>query len=108
MDIEKLTYNQLTDAISKHNDDNKVTTQFGDDKPLSCVIVFKNESWPGNEYSLESRSYRFRSDNKHFVKGMLGRSIFADSIDGSDRGVRLDCYLGDWIVDYCYIERQSA
>ena len=45
----------------------------------------------------------FRSDNKYFVSNMGGNSIFADSLDGADVGVRLDWYLNDWKIEYCYI-----
>lgn len=103
--MEKLTYEQLLDRIRLHNAENSIRSQYSDPNPLNCVIVFKNESWPmrTKEYSLESRSYGFRSDEKHFLPDMGGNSIFADSLDGSDRNVRLDHYLGDWKIDYCYI-----
>jgi hypothetical protein len=68
--------------------------------------VFKNESWPQRkeDYPLESRSYEFRSDEKYFLPEMGGNSIFATSLDGSDRNVRLDHYLHMWKVDYCYLK----
>ena len=103
--IKKLTYKELLELIHKHNALNKVERQFEDKNALQCVIVFKNESWPHRRmnYSLKSRSYRFRSDNKRFISGMGGNSIFAECLDGSDEFVRLDYYLGDWKIDYCYI-----
>lgn len=109
--MEKLTLNQLFDRLVKHNEANNITTQFGDPKPLYGVIVFKNETfenepnYPEGGYSLESLSYKFRSDNKRFIGWMSGNSIFAESLDGSDR-CRLDyCLFGEkpWQVDYCYI-----
>lgn len=102
--MTKLTYSQLLEKIHEHNDKNQVKTQFSDKHPLNCVIVFKEETWPGTNFSLEARSYRFRSDNKRFLPDMIGNSIFADALDGSDDGVRLDWYIPDWIIDYCYIK----
>lgn len=104
--MNKLTLSQLFDAIREHNLDHSVKSQYSDPNPLNCVIVFKNESWPNRavDYSLRSRSYTFRSDEKYFLPEMGGNSIFADSLDGSDRGVRLDRYLPMWKVDYCYFE----
>ena len=57
----------------------------------------------GKEYPLESRSYEFRSDEKYFLSGTGGSSIFATSMDKSDVDVRLDLYLNKWKVDYCYL-----
>lgn len=104
--IEKLTLKELLEEIHKHNALHHVTSQYGDKNPLTCVIVFKNESWPKRkrDYTVEERSYEFRSDNKRFVPGMGGNSIFASCLDGSDDLIRLDYYLGDWVVDYCYIK----
>ena len=109
--MEKLTYDQLFKRFYEHNDANNITTQFGDPKPLWGVVVFKDETFKGSEnypeggYSLESRSYRFRSDNKRFIGWMMGNSIFAKSLDGSDE-YRLDYAIFEdhWQVDYCYIE----
>ncbi len=99
----KLGLNQMFDVIKEHNIEHSVKSQYSDLNPLNCVIVFKNESWPRKEYPLESRSYEFRSDEKYFISGMGGSSIFASSLDKSDINVRLDRYLHKWKVDYCYL-----
>lgn len=111
--MNKLTWSELVKAIDAHNNDYCINRQYEDEKPLSCVVVIKNSSF-AKEYPLESRSYRFRSDNKFFLPMMMGRSIFADALDGTDDGVRLDWYLfGDdkdscWEIEYCYIEDGGA
>ena len=51
----------------------------------------------------EPGDYEFTSDNKYFLGNMSGNSIYADCLDGKDLGVRLDWYLGQWEIDYCYI-----
>lgn len=98
-----MTYTELVKKIREHNEGLSVR-QFGDKDALTCVVVFKESNWPDKNYSLESRSYCFRSDNKRFLPHMLGNSIFAGSLDGSDENVRLDYYLGEWEIDYCYIK----
>ena len=105
--MKKLTKDQLFSIIQKHNKERNVRGQFEDFKALVCVIVFKKENWPDKNYSLKSRSYSFRSDNKCFVPCMGGYSCFAGSLDGSDAGIRLEQYWGKWSVDYCYIENEE-
>lgn len=102
--MEKLTLSQLFSAFRKHNEDNHITSQFEDPHALKGVIVFSEKNWPQNKFPLESRSYAFSSDNKYFISGMCGNSIYAETLDKTDRGVRLDWYLNDWkYIDYCYI-----
>jgi hypothetical protein len=103
--MEKLTLAQLIDIVKEHNADHNIRQQYQDNAPLICVVVFKNDSWPtrNEDYSLESRSYEFRSDEKYFLPSMGGCSLFANSLDGTDRNVRLERYLFQWKVDYCYV-----
>lgn len=101
-----MNFSELLTKISEHNAENHITRQFEDKKPLQCCITFSQESFT-KEYPVESRTYRFRSDNKRFLPNMIGSSIFAESIDGTDKGVRLDWYLygeGAWKIENCYIE----
>ena len=75
---------------------------------LTAHIIFTEDSF-AKEYPLLSRTYRFSSDNKAFRPNMGGCSIFADCLDGTDQGVRLDWHMADegnsggWKVDTCYI-----
>lgn len=103
--MTKLTLEQLFKAISEHNEKHNVTQQFKDEHALTCVIVFSQSNWPEKTFSEESRSYAFRSDNKYFIPEMRGNSIFAESLDKSDKGIRLDWYLREWKhIEYCYIK----
>lgn len=103
--MKKLSWQELVKIIHEHNKQNQVERQFEDKKPLNCVVVFKDcqKDWGGKSYPLESRSYRFTSDNKRFISGLCGNSIFAESIDKTE-SIRLDWYLGNWEIDYCYLE----
>ena len=104
--MEKITFSKLCDLFYKHNEENNVTSQFEDKNALWGVVVFKDEG-TNKGYSLESRSYRFSSDNKYFISGMYGNSIFASNLDNTDLEIRLDRYLGEWEIDYCYIEEKE-
>lgn len=104
MEHKHITFGQLCSAFYKHNEDTNVTSQFDDKNALTGVVVFKDEG-ANKGFSLESRSYRFSSDNKFFISGMGGNSIFARNLDNTD-DIRLDWYLGNWEIDYCYIENE--
>ena len=101
--MEKLTWQELQQKIKKHNEKFGVNYQYEDDNYLNCVIVFDKSSFV-KDYDLKQRSYRFRSDEKYFIPNMIGSSIFADSLDGMDQGIRLDWFLNAWTIEYCYIE----
>jgi len=94
--MEKITFEQLRN-LGYENKWEKV------------VIVFTENSFK-KIYPLESRSYEVTSNEKAFVKGMIGFSIFANCFDGTDKGVNLVNYMfycdnaaDNWKVDYCYI-----
>lgn len=101
--MKKLTYAELTKLFRSHEANHP-------DEHLTGYIVFTEDSWPC-QYTLESRTYAVSSDNKAFVPGMGGYSIYGSSIDGSDPLVRLERYMAaehggkdGWKVDYCYID----
>lgn len=75
---------------------------------LTGYIVFSQDSFT-EPYSLKSRTYVVSSDNKAFQPSMGGYSIYADSLDGTDRNVRIEQYMSDerggkdgWKVERCY------
>lgn len=100
--MKKLTFTEVCALCEKHNQNNNIKHQFEDKNPLVFVAVVDNKSF-NTEYPLESRSYSFRSDNKYFLDGKLGNSIFSSSLDNSDPFVRLDWYLVDWTFEYFYL-----
>ena len=68
----------------------------------SVGYAVRNQTKRGGKRGKE-KSYAFRSDEKYFLPSMGGNSIFASALAGIDRGIRLDWYLGEWKIDYCYI-----
>lgn len=57
-------------------------------------IVFTDDSFD-KPYTEEQRTYVVSSNNKAFIEGMGGYSIYASSLDGSDKCVRLEAYMAD-------------
>ena len=83
------------------------------DGHVTGYIVFSQDSFT-KPYSLESRTYVVSSDNKAFQPNKGGYSIFAEALDGTDRGVRLEQYMADefggkdgWKVERCYMKDDS-
>ena len=79
------------------------------DHHLTGCIVFTEDSF-SKAYPLESRTYWVSSNNKAFIPGMGGYSIYGSSLDGLDPCVRLELYMAaehggkdGWKVDYCYL-----
>ena len=99
-----MTLQEVVTMFHNHNEKRDVS-QFADCERLTAVVVFKQGPWFKAEYTEEQRSYAFSSDNKYFIPGMGGNSIYADCLDGSEYGVRLDWYFGKWEVDYCYLKK---
>lgn len=92
-----MTFSEFCRAMSKAN---------ADGKRLTGVIVFAKGSF-AQEYTEQERSYRVSSMAKYFRKGMLGRALPGDCLDGKDLGVRLDYYMKGsprWRVEKAYIE----
>lgn len=102
--MKKITFSELVEAFQKHNKENNVAHQFADNNSLIGVIVFKNGPWFMEELPEVERTYSFSSSNKYFIAGMGGNSLFADCLDNTELGVRLDAYLSKWEIDYCYIK----
>lgn len=80
-----------------------------DGKHLHGHIVFSEDSWP-HPYSEVERTYWVSSDNKAFIPGMGGYSIYGSSLDGSDLCTRLEGYMAvehggekGWQVEKCYL-----
>ena len=100
----KLTYAELESKMRAFNEAHNIKSK-GVGNTLRAVIVFTEDSFK-KIYPLESRSYQVTNHNKAWIAGMCSNSIFGDSLDLTDLGVRLDWYMygeDKWKVDYCYI-----
>jgi len=105
--MEKITYAELAAAFREH--ERTRTPETGDH--LHGAIVFTEDSFL-KPYPLEARTYLVSSNNKAFIPGMGGYSIYADAADGSDPCVRLERYMAEehggengWKVEYCYLTK---
>ena len=79
MKEEKFSYKELVTMLRKFNAENEVTVQ-GSGKEIRGVVVFKQSNFT-KEYSLEARSYVISSDNKAFIPGQCGYSIFGFALE---------------------------
>ena len=106
--MQKLSWHEATEYLRSFNREHNIRSK-GNEEKAYIVAVITEDSF-SEEYPLESRSYLVSSDNKAFIDGMGGYSIFASSLDKTDPCVRLEQYLeaegnkGGWKVDYCYIK----
>ena len=104
--MEKLTWSEVTDKMWKFNKDNDIKTKGYKGPTLEAVVVFTGKGMNRDDYTEVQRSYQFSNHNKAFLPNMISNSIFADCLDGTEHGVRLDWYIHEWEVDYCYIVEQ--
>ena len=107
--MEKMTWKEAKSRLREFNKTHGITTKDPDQPLMVMAVVFKPESF-NMEYTLEGRTYLTSNLNKAFLPDMGGYSIFANCLDGTDPGVRLEQYIseeggrfGRWVVDYCYI-----
>ena len=109
--MEQMNWHEAAHYMREYNRKINNRTKGTTDKRCVMVAVISEDSFT-QEYTLEERSYEFTNDNKAFIDGMGGYSIFASSLDGSDH-VRLEQYLKDegikdgWKVDYVYIKSED-
>ena len=85
----------------------------GTGRHMLGYIVFTEDSFT-EPYTEEQRTYVVSSDNKAFKPNMGGYSIYASSLDGVDKMVRLEAYMAaehggknGWKVERCYTEVQT-
>lgn len=98
-----MTYSEFTRIMrDQNNKDLK--------RNLKGRVVITEDSFK-EKYSLEARTYAVSNDNKAFISGMGGYSIYAGSCDtpSSDHCCRLEAYLkyehggeNGWEVEECY------
>lgn len=93
--MKKMTFAELFKLFTEHETTNPK-------EHLKAGIVYTKDSFT-KPYPLKSRTYVISSDNKRFQPGKIGNSIFGSCLDGTDQGVRLDLYFGEWKVEYCYL-----
>ena len=97
-------------AIHQKVEDNNIRNNIKNNNKVKKKIIFNYTNQ--REYSEESRSYEFRSDNKTF-RNCCSNSLYASCLDGTDQGVRLDYYMEyygnkpGWKVDYCYLVEEE-
>ena len=101
----EMSYQQLKAHLRQAEKDRSHTVGY---------IVFTADSFD-KSYTEEERTYVVGSNNKAFIEGMGGYSIYASSLDGSDKNVRLEAYMADeyggdngWKIEKCYVKDESS
>ena len=103
MNKERMTWSELCDYIHAYNDRNQNEYNHVK-KHLVAAVVFSNDtpSWNRHDFSLEERTYTFGNAEKYWYGNLCGSSLF--STCPAERGlVRIDWYIHEWKVEYCYI-----
>ena len=102
----QMTYEQIKEVFYNTEKMNKC---YGINVHFEAEITFTQDSFT-KEYSEEARTYVISSNNKAFIPGMGGYSIYGSSLDGSDKGVRLEQYMADekggkdgWKIEKAFI-----
>ena len=99
---KKMTFEELRNYFIEHNKTHDWTRDI-----LKAIVVFTPDSFD-REYSVESRTYEFKSDQKTF-RDCCSNSLYASCIDGTDPFVRLDWYMeyygnkDGFKVESCYL-----
>ncbi len=75
---------------------------------LTGYIIFTPDSFL-DPYSEKSRTYCVSSNNKAYIAGMGGYSIYGSCLDGTDPCLRLEAYMANekggsegWKIERCY------
>lgn len=108
--LEKYGTKRIMNALNENENNHISFSEFNEimwdareaGKLAVGVIVFKKDNWK-TEYSLESRSYRVNNMDNYFDKDKISQAWWASNLDGTDNNIRLDYYINDWKIDYCYI-----
>jgi len=101
-----MTYSELKQKLREHNE-NKPQGEGYHENVLTAEVTFTEDSF-SKPFSHIERTYRFTSNNKAFIPGMGGYSIFADCLDGIDKTVRIEQYMAaekggkdGWKIESC-------
>ena len=91
--MKKITFEEFSKRMREHNKSAEAST------PIFGYVVFKNSCFTKTTHSIEERTYKVSSDNKHFKDDALSFSIFGKcEVDGDVQKF----YSGE-CVEYCLI-----
>ena len=104
--ITDLSYSEMTGKFYE-------AERSGSGEHLTGYIVFSQDSFK-EPYNEAARTYVVSSNNKAFMPGMGGYSIYGSALDGSDPCVRLERYMQDekggtegWKIERCYMKESE-
>lgn len=104
--ITDMSYSEMTGKFYE-------AERSGTGQHLTGYIVFSQDSFK-EPYKEAARTYVVSSNNKAFMPGMGGYSIYGSAMDGSDPCVRLERYMQDekggadgWKIERCYMKESE-
>lgn len=104
--ITDMSYSEMTGKFYE-------AERSGTGQHLTGYIVFSQDSFK-EPYKEAARTYVVSSNNKAFMPGMGGYSIYGSAVDGSDPCVRLERYMQDekggtdgWKIERCYMKESE-
>ena len=104
--ITDMSYSEMTGKFYE-------AERSGSGEHLTGYIVFSQDSF-NEPYNEAARTYVVSSNNKAFMPGMGGYSIYGSALDGSDPCVRLERYMQDekggtdgWKIERCYMKESE-
>ena len=105
MKQKEMTESQIYKLFEDHNKFLGIKTKGQDSQPLVGYIVIKDEWFREDLRPLpeEERTYRFTSDNKAFIPGQGGYSVFAFCVADSSDCIRIE-HLEDRYIERYYME----
>lgn len=107
MKQKEMTGSEIYKLFEDHNKFLGITTKGQDAKPLKAYIVMKDEFFREDMRPLpeEERTYEFTSDNKAFISGQIGYSVFAFCQKDNDC-MRIEC-IDDGYVESYYMDEDD-
>lgn len=102
--MEKMKLHEAFELFRERNKRLGITRKGQDKRPLGARIVLKDTFFREDlrPIPVEKRTYTFTSDNKAFIPGQMGYSVFA-SCEADHNRIRIE-YLEESDVESCEAE----
>ena len=103
--MNKMSWNEAFDYMRQYNDRRGYKVGNRPTKFCNMIAVLKPSAMIDPNEPEENRTYTFNNDNKAFISGMLGYSVFARN-KGTGSLERIEDVKNE-DVEYVYIESEE-
>lgn len=107
--LTRMTYPELRNVLREKNLTSQKLDIPGMADHYTGYVIISEDSFTA-PYSLAERTYKFSNNNKAFIPGAAGYSIYAESLEGDDY-VRLEQYISygsGWKIEDCFLQIPDA